>query len=1044
METCEGEQALTKTPSLSVVALLAFVATTLAAAAPPPQPVGESPHVSSNSATRELTELRTRNSRTYVAPDGGRIARIWPSPVNFGGSGHWQGISNRLVQSALPGYALRNEANDYRADLPANLTSPARFAVGESWARFTMIGAAATPGVSTGPRVDYVNVAPGVNVTYVAAANGLKEFVTLLGRDAPRTFRYRLEHSDDLEPRPEPEPDGSIVLAGQGDASVRIEAPFMYDAAGVSDDRGSVSLVLRRDSRGLVLEATANDGWLDAPERMYPVTIDPTVTWTSQRSAYIEQPLDTYITAAYPTENRWGWPYIRAGIYDGAQYRSLLRFDVNAALPPNSTVLSSLLSVYTEATYDASPVSLTPHRVTAGWTEQATWNTRDGTSPWTSPGGDFSGSASGKAVSFSAGSWSTFRDLQGVTQDWIYGTYPDYGLLLKSATLISGKAQFTAADGSSATWPVLEIYYLEPTGAHRHWTFMSPKRDGSETISTMADPSRLADVNVNVASGALLLHARDAAGPIEDDDLHLDRFYNSWNRDTMSFGRGWSEGEGKEVWLAREPDDSLAFFAPGRGVVRFTANADGSFASPPTFTGRLIKNADGSYTVRDDTTRGSYEFILGSSMRAYIDPEGKRTAYAYDGGADDYAMRTRTDESGVVASYTNVPGSRRIARIDEGGNTYQYSYDNVTGDLVSATSPGGKIVRYTWDASSRLTMVEAADGTRTKFTYDTFWGGRRLATLTRVTDNTAGTGPTWRFSYAAGLTRITGPTGKVTNYYYNGDLSLARSQSGASPPGSTLSGSLYSQRSTTTSADSLDLTVAATDTAEGVKTIEVTVDGERVHLFEQPCVSGGCAASRSITLWTQDFGVGPHVVEATASDQAGAAVTRQFFVGFDQLEGAEAAAADADFAGAESADPDDPGPPYNDVDSDPTAALAGPAPDGTIPLGGVVGGHARTFDDALQCDPAVGYGYGIPEYLDGPAGTSRTAPDSPGAAVVEFLHLRGVPRVATSRFKLTHRGRRSAAYEIHEGETTVGLLTLAKVRQDWRVTAIALCNDVGD
>jgi hypothetical protein len=81
-------------------------------------------------------------------------------------------------------------------------------------------------------------------------------------------------------------------------------------------------------------------------------------------------------------------------------------------------------------------------------------------------------------------------------------------------------------------------------GAKSTDVFLTPNFDGSEHLRTGEEAQDLQDVNVNLATGNLLLRAKDGPATAQPDDLHLDRFYNSWMWSLKgSFGRAWSEGK---------------------------------------------------------------------------------------------------------------------------------------------------------------------------------------------------------------------------------------------------------------------------------------------------------------------------------------------------------------------------------------------------------------------------------------------------------------------------------------------------------------------
>src|SRR3989442_1145495 len=94
-----------------------------------------------------------------------------------------------------------------------------------------------------------------------------------------------------------------------------------------------------------------------------------------------------------------------------------------------------------------------------------------------------------------------------------------------------------------------------------------------------------------------------------------------------------------------------------------------------------------------------------------------------------------------AALQTN-PAKAAVKQIrDRFGNTLQFVRDGVTGDLVTLTSPNGRWISFTYDASRRITVAADNLGRRVQYQYDA--SGR--------------------------LTQVTDPNGGVTQYTYDAD-----------------------------------------------------------------------------------------------------------------------------------------------------------------------------------------------------------------------------------------------------------------------------------
>ena len=74
-----------------------------------------------------------------------------------------------------------------------------------------------------------------------------------------------------------------------------MQAPVMYDAVGEYSD--AVEVKLTPSENGYRYELIPDGGWMSEPERVYPITIDPTVE-TEQDTKGVQS---TYIKESMPT-----------------------------------------------------------------------------------------------------------------------------------------------------------------------------------------------------------------------------------------------------------------------------------------------------------------------------------------------------------------------------------------------------------------------------------------------------------------------------------------------------------------------------------------------------------------------------------------------------------------------------------------------------------------------------------------------------------------------------------------------------------------------
>jgi hypothetical protein len=202
-------------------------------------------------------------------------------------------------------------------------------------------------GVDDAPSVDdsaatFEDVDGADGVTYTATPTGLKEDVLL--ESAPRagetlSYAYSLNASSGLTPTFTD--DGEIDFRNQlGSTLVTIPRASMTDSAGDPAFSDEISYDLTKVGDGWKLTVTPNMSWLTAADRVYPVTIDPSLTGNTTLH-------DCFIGSSDPTDPHCGngTTYVKVGRSDAShKYRGLMDFDVSD-IPLTATVTAASVNM---------------------------------------------------------------------------------------------------------------------------------------------------------------------------------------------------------------------------------------------------------------------------------------------------------------------------------------------------------------------------------------------------------------------------------------------------------------------------------------------------------------------------------------------------------------------------------------------------------------------------------------------------------------------------------------------------------------------------
>ena len=135
--------------------------------------------------------------------------------------------------------------------------------------------------------VFYRNVYENVDISYNLSAFNIKESIIINNRRENYAFSFTLDVGDLT---PSIQENGSIALSDEADQCIYlIPAPYMYDAAYDYSDAAAYSL--ERNEQGVwTLTVTADADWINAEDRVFPVTIDPTLIdqrkWNSANKTF--------------------------------------------------------------------------------------------------------------------------------------------------------------------------------------------------------------------------------------------------------------------------------------------------------------------------------------------------------------------------------------------------------------------------------------------------------------------------------------------------------------------------------------------------------------------------------------------------------------------------------------------------------------------------------------------------------------------------------------------------------------------------------------
>ena len=250
----------------------------------------------------EVESLRTANQKHYLMSDGSYSAYIYPETIHYEENGIYKDIDNTLIEKNSKGEErYSNKDNALDVSFSKNLNSFSLFEVNYnqysiSWNltntnknrnsmasiqnnnKSNLAESAINELDKLNSSLIYHNAFPNTDLEYEVIGTQIKE--NIIVKDKAEEYVYSFElHLANLDLILQE--DGSIYAysndKGKDNNKVIfvIPAPFMYDSKTTYSN--SVFYVLKKQGSKYILNIIADKEWINAKERVFPVTIDPII-----------------------------------------------------------------------------------------------------------------------------------------------------------------------------------------------------------------------------------------------------------------------------------------------------------------------------------------------------------------------------------------------------------------------------------------------------------------------------------------------------------------------------------------------------------------------------------------------------------------------------------------------------------------------------------------------------------------------------------------------------------------------------------------------
>lgn len=653
----------------------------------------------------EVESLRSRTSSTWVNPNGSLTTEMHSAPIRFKDDhGDWRNVDLSLGEgkdgSLAPAGSDRGlhlfgprEAKDGKSG-PGKRTAIASADAGSKGSvALGWTGTVPAPSV-TGSTADYKEINKGVDLQVAALGTGFETLLSVDSAAAAKDSWTLPLTAAGVTPRNDK--DGGIsFLNDNNDVVSRLLPARTWDAArdkaGQPASVAPVAMSTAKDDQGRWnLMLTPEKGWLTDPDRVYPVTIDPTYTQVQVAPSF-----DTYVASNVSTDLSSA-SVLQAGSPDGTvQTRSFLSFPL-ASVQGKSIVSGSLsLNETGSGSCTASGVEVWD---AGGASTSTRWNSQ--------PTIGSSQGAASAAAGYSASCPATRISIPitNLVKTWAAGSASTGSLMVRASSETTASAFKTFSSSETANSPYLTFTYDQPPLASTDAPTFTPGASyGGASYTSGSKP--MISVPVNDPDGDTL------QGTIEiynSTTVSAGSLVASCTSSAMvqpgqpiSCAPATALADGTYYERTRATDGTL--YGPWSSLTDTAAAFTVATAAPPLPTVACSGYPDGSWTSA----------IPGSavSCTATTSASGGASAagwvrYSIDGNAATYAAVTPGSTTTTTFTVPNQPGLHRlVARTQSRSNVYStpVNYNFGLGTGAALAKPYNKL-----SASSAVLVFASA------------------------------------------------------------------------------------------------------------------------------------------------------------------------------------------------------------------------------------------------------------------------------------------------------------------------------------------------
>lgn len=700
----------------------------------------------------EVNEERTETGKRFRLADGSYAAVEYGAPVHYADNdGNWQDIDNTLaLQNADRAASVRTYESvngTHEKDFAASLTDGFLFSSSSGERRVSMFLRdpltaqssisserfnTATAQISypadkqavavqsahsaaetekerlaretTPSRISaevlYQNVFSNVDLQYEIFSYHVKESIVLNRKCDSYAFDFYL----DLQGlTPALQGDGSVFLLDGEKIIYYLPAPYMFDDSGAESD--AVSYTLSEQATGTwKLTVTADKAWIEAEDRVFPVTIDPTLIDNSSTSEFqgdtvaslTDEPVSNKNNIAcgyHPTNGRMeayfkltDFPTVPEGCTLARAYVGLYQNDFRSSIGDGT---GGKLCLYMQANTTYAPMN-----------SSLTWATRP---------------SYGEVLDYvDTDYWNVdstvLWDITPAAKGWYDGTMPNYGLAMTS----NGNSSTKCRAWFSYFRVSFIVSYRNVNGIESYYTYqtLGLGNAGTAYLSDFTGQLTLAKTVCSYAStvnpfSLSLYYNSGCAAYSENYDVPCKLGLN------MHFGSGVGMNVVQKMEkVALQNDfssgktDTYLQYTDGDGTVHYFAKDGNDWKDEDGLGLKATEYSAGSFRVTDDN--GNRMDFAGGYLSLLRDANGNEIQILYSSKQITSVVQKNKGGSAITIATFTYDSSYYLTKITDAiGSEYTLGYTN--GMLTSLKRGGTTIAQYGMGSDRRMTYAYDAE-----------------------------------------------------------------------------------------------------------------------------------------------------------------------------------------------------------------------------------------------------------------------------------------------------------------------------------------------